>query len=109
MTSAYASKWFLQCFLDKLPFGVVIRLWDCFLLEGYTVIQAIALSIIISNKKRLMKGDFEKILNFLSSEMSNSEVNTKALFRSTTKYLAMLKKVDRKQSRRIKKSQTSVK
>ena len=30
----YLTKWFLQNFLDRLPFHLCIRLWDLFLLEG---------------------------------------------------------------------------
>ena len=30
----YLTKWFLQNFIDRLPFRIAIRLWDCFLLDG---------------------------------------------------------------------------
>eukprot|EP01134_Creolimax_fragrantissima_P002005 CFRG2005T1 len=95
-TSAYASKWFLQCFMDKIPFGVVLRLWDCFLFDGYSVVMAAAVSIILTNKRRLMKSDFEKILNFLSNEMSGSPVDTNAFLRNTDKQMTVLKRVDKK-------------
>ena len=34
----YLTKWFLQTFLDRLPFHLCIRLWDVYLLEGDLVV-----------------------------------------------------------------------
>ena len=34
----YVTKWFLQNFLDRLPFRLAIRVWDCFLLKGDVIV-----------------------------------------------------------------------
>ena len=36
----YLTKWFLQNFLDRLPFHLCIRLWDLFLLEGSSLFMS---------------------------------------------------------------------
>jgi hypothetical protein len=40
--SLYSTKWFLQCFLDRAPFSLTLRLWDMYLLEGEVVINAMS-------------------------------------------------------------------
>ncbi|KJE93872.1 hypothetical protein CAOG_04593 [Capsaspora owczarzaki ATCC 30864] len=67
MISAYASKWFLQVFLDKVPFELTLRVWDAFILEGYRVPIVMAMVFIKVHKARLQAMDFEGILTFLQN------------------------------------------
>ena len=45
-TGLYTLKWFFQCFLDRLPFSVSVRVWDLYLLEGESIMFATAYTIL---------------------------------------------------------------
>uniref|UniRef100_A0A673ICX8 USP6 N-terminal-like protein n=1 Tax=Sinocyclocheilus rhinocerous TaxID=307959 RepID=A0A673ICX8_9TELE len=46
----YSTKWFLQCFIDRTPFTLTLRLWDIFILEGEKVLTAMAYTILQLHK-----------------------------------------------------------
>ena len=50
----YASQWFFTLFTNCLPFEVVVRIFDCYLLEGEKIIYRIALAILKLNEKELL-------------------------------------------------------
>uniref|UniRef100_A0A3Q3WZ26 Rab-GAP TBC domain-containing protein n=1 Tax=Mola mola TaxID=94237 RepID=A0A3Q3WZ26_MOLML len=41
-TGIYTTKWFLQCFIDRTPFTLTLRLWDIYILEGEKMLNAMA-------------------------------------------------------------------
>ncbi|KAI8887929.1 TBC-domain-containing protein [Backusella circina FSU 941] len=47
------SHWFLTLFINILPIETVLRIWDCFFVEGYSVIFRVALSLIKMNEERI--------------------------------------------------------
>ncbi|KAH9500251.1 USP6 N-terminal-like protein [Bulinus truncatus] len=51
----YTIKWFLQCFLDRTPFHLTLRLWDVHMLEGDQLLIAMAYCIIKMHRRRIMK------------------------------------------------------
>eukprot|EP01137_Pigoraptor_chileana_P011470 Opistho-2@62401 len=67
MISAYASKWFLQCFLDRVPFELNLRIWDIFILDGYRVVVSMSLGFLRLHRKRLLEMNFEESLTFLQN------------------------------------------
>uniref|UniRef100_A0A4W4GV66 Rab-GAP TBC domain-containing protein n=1 Tax=Electrophorus electricus TaxID=8005 RepID=A0A4W4GV66_ELEEL len=46
----YSTKWFLQCFIDRTPFTLTLRLWDIFILEGEKMLTAMAYTILKLHK-----------------------------------------------------------
>ncbi|GAA49563.1 USP6 N-terminal-like protein [Clonorchis sinensis] len=68
-TSTYALKWFMQCFLDRLPVSLVLRLWDIFLLEGEKILIAMAYNILKMHKKRLLRMDQAQLTCFFQDEL----------------------------------------
>ncbi|XP_063043849.1 USP6 N-terminal-like protein isoform X2 [Engraulis encrasicolus] len=73
MTSGiYSTKWFLQCFIDRTPFTLTLRLWDIFILEGERVLTAMAYSILRLHKKRLLKMPLEDLREFLQETISST-------------------------------------
>ncbi|KAL2088561.1 hypothetical protein ACEWY4_015460 [Coilia grayii] len=73
MTSGiYSTKWFLQCFIDRTPFTLTLRLWDIFILEGEKVLTAMAYTILRSHKKRLLKMPLEDLREFLQETIASS-------------------------------------
>ncbi|CAL8071272.1 unnamed protein product [Calicophoron daubneyi] len=69
VTSTYALKWFMQCFLDRLPVSLVLRLWDIYLLEGEKILIAMAYNILKMHKKRLLRMDQTQITCFFQDEL----------------------------------------
>uniref|UniRef100_A0A8C6X542 USP6 N-terminal-like protein n=1 Tax=Naja naja TaxID=35670 RepID=A0A8C6X542_NAJNA len=45
-TSFYTMKWFFQCFLDRTPFRLTLRIWDIYILEGERILTAMAYTIL---------------------------------------------------------------
>ncbi|MEE6498517.1 hypothetical protein FKM82_003136 [Ascaphus truei] len=71
-TGIYTTKWFLQCFLDRMPFTLTLRLWDIYILEGERVLPAMAYTILKLHKKRLLKMSMEDLRDFLQEQIARS-------------------------------------
>ncbi|XP_054825820.1 USP6 N-terminal-like protein [Eublepharis macularius] len=68
----YTTKWFLQCFIDRTPFTLTLRLWDIYILEGERVLTAMAYTILRLHKKRLLKMSLEDLREFLQEKTAAS-------------------------------------
>lgn len=64
-TSLYTMKWFFQCFLDRTPFTLTLRIWDIYIFEGERVLPAMSYTILKLHKKHLMKLSMEELVDFL--------------------------------------------
>ncbi|CAL1595511.1 unnamed protein product [Knipowitschia caucasica] len=71
-TGIYTTKWFLQCFIDRSPFTLTLRIWDIFILEGDKILTAMAYTTLKLHKKRLQKLPLEDVREFLQEELSVS-------------------------------------
>ncbi|KPP66578.1 USP6 N-terminal-like protein-like [Scleropages formosus] len=71
-TGIYTTKWFLQCFIDRTPFTLTLRLWDIYILEGEKILTAMAYTILKLHKKRLLKMSLEDLREFLQEKISGS-------------------------------------
>ncbi|XP_069756053.1 uncharacterized protein [Narcine bancroftii] len=71
-TGIYTTKWFLQCFIERTPFTLTLRLWDIYILEGEKVLAAMAYTIMKLHKKHLVKMSLEDLREFLQEIMSNN-------------------------------------
>ncbi|XP_060745048.1 USP6 N-terminal-like protein isoform X2 [Tachysurus vachellii] len=69
-TSLYTMKWFFQCFLDRTPFTLTLRIWDIYILEGERVLPAMSYTILKLHKKTLMKFSMEDLVEFLQATLS---------------------------------------
>ncbi|XP_013916348.1 PREDICTED: USP6 N-terminal-like protein [Thamnophis sirtalis] len=72
LTGIYTTKWFLQCFIDRTPFTLTLRLWDIYILEGERVLTAMAYTILKLHKKRLLKMSLEDLREFLQEKIAAS-------------------------------------
>ena len=62
----YASQWFFTCFANCLPFNAVVRIFDCYLLEGEKIIFRIALALFKMKEKEILnENTFESIMEIL--------------------------------------------
>ncbi|XP_015193799.2 USP6 N-terminal-like protein isoform X1 [Lepisosteus oculatus] len=71
-TGIYTTKWFLQCFIDRTPFTLTLRLWDIYILEGEKILTAMAYTILKLHKKRLLKMSLEDLREFLQEKIAGS-------------------------------------
>ncbi|NXN09532.1 US6NL protein, partial [Indicator maculatus] len=71
-TGIYTTKWFLQCFIDRTPFTLTLRLWDIYILEGERVLTAMAYTILKLHKKRLLRMSLEELREFLQERLAGS-------------------------------------
>jgi len=68
-TGIYTLKWFFQCFLDRLPFSVTIRIWDLYLLEGESIMLTMAYTILKLHRKTLLKMGMDELMEFLQKTL----------------------------------------
>uniref|UniRef100_A0A8C9ZY12 USP6 N-terminal-like protein n=1 Tax=Sander lucioperca TaxID=283035 RepID=A0A8C9ZY12_SANLU len=68
----YSTKWFLQCFIDRTPFTLTLRLWDIFILEGERLLTAMSYTILKIHKKRLLKMSLEDLREFLQERIAQT-------------------------------------
>ncbi|XP_051975777.1 USP6 N-terminal-like protein [Xyrauchen texanus] len=71
-TGFYSTKWFLQCFIDRTPFTLTLRLWDIYILEGEKVLTAMAYTVLKLHKKHLQKMSLEDLREFLQERIASS-------------------------------------
>nr|DBA31390.1 TPA: hypothetical protein GDO54_007251 [Pyxicephalus adspersus] len=71
-TSLYTMKWFFQCFLDRTPFTLNLRIWDIYILEGDRVLTAMSYTIVKLHKKYLMKLTMEGLIEFLQENLAKN-------------------------------------
>uniref|UniRef100_A0A3Q4AV66 Rab-GAP TBC domain-containing protein n=1 Tax=Mola mola TaxID=94237 RepID=A0A3Q4AV66_MOLML len=69
-TSLYTMKWFFQCFLDRTPFTLTLRIWDIYILEGERLLPAMSYTILKMHKKHMMKLSMEDLVEFLQETLS---------------------------------------
>ncbi|XP_034541498.1 USP6 N-terminal-like protein isoform X2 [Notolabrus celidotus] len=71
-TGIYTTKWFLQCFIDRTPFTLTLRLWDIYVMEGEKTLNAMAYTIFKLHKKRLQRLQLEDLREFLQEQLAVS-------------------------------------
>lgn len=60
----YTIKWFLQCFLDRVPFRLCLRLWDIYLLEGERVLVAMSYNLLRMHRRKILKLSMDELVDF---------------------------------------------
>ncbi|XP_076041759.1 USP6 N-terminal-like protein [Oratosquilla oratoria] len=68
----YTLKWFFQCFLDRVPFTLTLRLWDIYLLEGSRLLLAMAYTILKLHRREISKLDMDQILEYLQKKLEKN-------------------------------------
>ncbi|XP_022253446.1 USP6 N-terminal-like protein isoform X2 [Limulus polyphemus] len=68
-SSLYTLKWFFQCFLDRVPFTLTLRLWDIYILEGETILTAMSYTLLRLHRKPLLKMGMEDTIEFLQVKL----------------------------------------
>ncbi|KAK5867674.1 hypothetical protein PBY51_012142 [Eleginops maclovinus] len=71
-TGIYTTKWFLQCFIDRTPFTLTLRLWDIYIMEGEKTLSAMGYTTLKLHKKRLQKLPMEDLREFIQEQLEVS-------------------------------------
>lgn len=69
LSTTYALKWYMQCFLDRLPVTLVLRIWDIYLLEGEKLLLAMSYNILKMHNKRLLRMDQIQMTTFFQDDL----------------------------------------
>ncbi|KAG1683112.1 USP6 N-terminal-like protein [Nymphon striatum] len=70
-SSLYTLKWFFQCFLDRVPFTLTLRLWDVYILEGEKILTAMSYTLLKLHKKTLLRYNMEDLVEFLQIRLEH--------------------------------------
>lgn len=68
-STLYTLKWFFQCFLDKVPFPLTLRLWDCFIYYGEIILTSMSYTLLRLHKKTILKRNLEDTITFLQVDL----------------------------------------
>jgi TBC1 domain family member 10 len=60
----FATQWLLTQYTSSFRFDLVMRVWDCFLTEGWKVTYRVMLSLLADSQSALLSMSFEEILAF---------------------------------------------
>ncbi|XP_070536638.1 USP6 N-terminal-like protein [Ptychodera flava] len=69
-TSLYTMKWFFQCFLDRVPFTLTLRLWDIYMLEGQKILTAMSYNVLKMHKRFILKKNMEETVWYLQEDLA---------------------------------------
>ena len=81
MPSTYASEWFMCLFSRNLDFHIMMRIFDCFMLEGFKVIYRFSLAFLKIKENEFIKSgnSLEYVMNTMNSCFK--DVNIDLLFK----------------------------
>lgn len=71
----YATQWLLTQYTSSFKFDVVMRVWDCFLFEGWKITYRVMLSILQRSQAKLLSMSFEEMLGFFRELADQPETN----------------------------------
>ena len=81
----YASRWFMTLYSDFFPIDIVVRIFDCYLMEGRKVIFRIALAFLKLQEKELLSAqDLE--LPLTRMKLFPGQVKGESLLATAHKY-----------------------
>jgi len=65
----YTLKWFFQCFLDRVPFSLTLRLWDIYFFEGENLLVSMAYCLLKMHRRTVCRMGMEEILEFMQMRL----------------------------------------
>ncbi|KAG0004167.1 hypothetical protein BGZ65_000825 [Modicella reniformis] len=69
-TPTYASRWYITLFsAGVVPYRVLLRIWDIFLLEGFDWLYFVAIALLKYHEPTLVQNNFERTMEMLTAKM----------------------------------------
>ncbi|KAK8800274.1 hypothetical protein WA171_004909 [Blastocystis sp. BT1] len=95
----YTTEWFMCVYSRSFPYDVVVRIWDIFLAEGWTIVYQVALALLKLYEKDILGKEFEEVHSLISN-INHSEnlpsadviIKTALSFPVTNEELELLRK-----------------
>lgn len=79
-TPMFATQWFMTLFSCSFPSSTVLRIWDCFILDGPKVLFRVFLAFLKINKPEFLHLSFEELHQTL--KVKESQINEDELMRT---------------------------
>ena len=86
MPTLYASEWFITLFTRQLDFSVLVRIFDCFLLEGFKVIYRFSLAFLKMRQDNIVSAGNEMADVMNEIKMVFDDIDMKKLFEEAFKF-----------------------
>lgn len=105
-SNMYATEWFMTFFAFRLPFEILLRVWDVVFHQGMRIIFSMGIYLLRCNQKYLLCNEFPDIVHSLKNLHDNTitDYNTNSVMtacfklRITNKLISRLAAQYRKQS-----------
>lgn len=66
----YSLKWFFVIFVERVPFSLSLRIWDIYLMDGESVVVAMAFTILWLHRNELLRcKDMDTIIEYLQVKL----------------------------------------
>mmetsp|Transcript_43310 Transcript_43310/g.75955 ORF Transcript_43310/g.75955 Transcript_43310/m.75955 type:complete len:208 (+) Transcript_43310:381-1004(+) len=82
--SMFATQWIMTLFTSTFPFGLVSRVWDSYIVEGWKVVYRVLLSLLEHAQHDLIDLDLEDILTYLRDDFP-SKIDGPSIMRASLK------------------------
>jgi hypothetical protein len=69
MMQMFTVRWFMTLFSSTLKQEVFYRIFEIYLYEGWTVIYATGLALLMAHETDILKANFEEIVFLLNSDI----------------------------------------
>ncbi|CBY08909.1 unnamed protein product, partial [Oikopleura dioica] len=99
ISQIYLTKWLLQNFLDRMPFRLAIRLWDCYILKGDVVVLAATFVLFKLNQRKILQMSFEDLTPFLQNDICNLSIPDDTFFQQVKKAIPLVRAMMTNQQR----------
>lgn len=88
----YACSWYITCFTDTLPFKAVVRIIDCFLMEGNKILLRFSLGILAMKENEILsRKNNSEIMTLMKNLAENIDVDK--LFKKSFDFSISKKKI----------------
>ena len=81
----FISRWFMTLFAVYLPYHTVLRVWDCFLLDGWKTMIKVGVGILKEIRHQILALDLEDLSNYLRNNLRSQHSDFKRLLKAAHK------------------------
>jgi hypothetical protein len=92
-SSLFVTNWFLELYYAVLPFPLVVRVWDMFLLKGPTIIYATGLALLSELKEKLLAANDMSVLMQVVKNTETLTFDCDSFLRRVVKFLVKEEKL----------------
>lgn len=92
----FFTEWMMTVFSRSFPFDIVVRIWDIFFLEGWTVVYKVAIALLAHFSQEILALEDDEVFHFVREIPRNPSLpSADSLIASSSKYPITPKDVER--------------